>query len=274
MKWIGLNINLFKHYGNQLRTNFCLFFTSLHSTQGRIFIISLGGVWTNHGGGVICSLITGSLGGASRRLTRANFFPGIGLLARRNFAHYKQALWRKMQAFDLVPEYHVLSSPVRKAFKMIWAPPFVEPGSVVEFWDVLKANCPSDMDAFCDYFEYTWIGNSTRVPVFEKFLWNQYDTVLANLPRSNNMVEGWHNGFQSLVGTTNPTLWTFLSALKKEETLTFKKKVDWRMRRAPEPQKKKWRDHNSRLNALVEDFDIDTEPLDYLFCLGELLSSV
>ena len=28
------------------------------------------------------------------------------------------------------------------------------------------------------------------------------------------------------------------------------------------------------LNALVEDFDIDTEPLDYLFCLGELLSSV
>ena len=154
---------------------------------------------------------------------------------------------------------------------MIGALPFVEPGSVVEFWDVLKAN---DMDAFCDYFEYTWIGNSTRAPVFEKFLWNQYDTVLANLPRSNNMVEGWHNGFQSLVGTTNPTLWTFLSALKKEETLTFKKKVDWRMRRAPEPQKKKLRDHNSRLNALVEDFDIDTEPLDYLFCLGELLSSV
>ena len=22
----------------------------------------------------------------------------------------------------------------------------------------------------CDYFEYTWIGNSTRAPVFEKFL--------------------------------------------------------------------------------------------------------
>ena len=76
----------------------------------------------------------------------------------------------------------------------------------------------------------------------------------------------------STIGVTQVK--TFLSALKKEETLTFKKKVDWRMRRAPEPQKKKWRDHNSRLNALVEDFDIDTEPLDYLFCLGELLSSV
>ena len=83
-----------------------------------------------------------------------------------------------------------MSSPVRKAFKMIVALPFVEPGSVVEFWDVLEANCPSDMDAFCDYFEYTWIGNSTRAPVFEKFLWNQYDTVLANLPRSNKLNYG------------------------------------------------------------------------------------
>ena len=52
-----------------------------------------------------------------------------------------------------------------------------------------------------------------------------YDTVLAGIPRSNNLVEGWHNGFQKLVGYSNPTLWTFLTALKKEENLTFSKKV-------------------------------------------------
>ena len=49
---------------------------------------------------------------------------------------------------------------------------------------------------------------------------NQGDTVLAGLPRSNNLVEGWHNGFQKLVGCSNPTLWTFLTAPKKEENLT------------------------------------------------------
>ena len=38
-------------------------------------------------GGVISSLITGSLGGASRE-----FFPDIGLLARHNFAHTIQNL--------------------------------------------------------------------------------------------------------------------------------------------------------------------------------------
>ena len=51
--------------------------------QGRIFNISLGGGGGGGGvdkswGGVICSLITGSLGGASRRLTRVNFFLTLG----------------------------------------------------------------------------------------------------------------------------------------------------------------------------------------------------
>ena len=41
--------------------------------------------------------------------------------------------------------------------------------------------------------------------------------VLAGLPRFQNLVEGWHNGFQKLVGCSNPTLWTLLTALKKED---------------------------------------------------------
>ena len=45
-----------------------------------------------------------------------------------------QALWRKLQAFDLVPEYKVLSSLVRRWFETIGALPFMEPGSVVDVW--------------------------------------------------------------------------------------------------------------------------------------------
>ncbi len=71
------------------------------------------------------------------------------------------------------------------------------------------------------------------------FLWNQFDSVLAGLPRSNNIVEGWRNGFQSLVGTSNPTLWTFLTAMKQEENLTFAKRVKMRMNEQPEPKKRK-----------------------------------
>ena len=71
------------------------------------------------------------------------------------------------------------------------------------------------MNEFASYFERTWIGTPTVEPIFDKYLWNMYDSVLAGLPRSNNLVEvGWL--FQS---------WTFLTALKKEENLTFSKKV-------------------------------------------------
>ena len=48
------------------------------------------------------------------------------------YFHFKQALWFKMQAFELVPEYKVLSSPVRKWLKITGALPFMEPGSVVD----------------------------------------------------------------------------------------------------------------------------------------------
>ena len=48
------------------------------------------------------------------------------------------------------------------------------------------------MQEFGSYFEGTWIGSSTSAttPIFNMFLWNQYDSVLASLSRSNNLVEG------------------------------------------------------------------------------------
>ena len=84
-------------------------------------------------------------------------------------------------------------------------------------------------------------------------------------------MEGWHNGFQQLVGHSNPNIWTFLKALKREDTLTFVKKVKMMNREAPPLQPKKWRLYNQRLDAVVEDYDNYTAPLDFLKCVGELL---
>ena len=78
------------------------------------------------------------------------------------------------------------------------------------------------------------------------------------------MVEGWHSGFQGLVGTFNPTLWTFLKAVKREENLTFIKKVKIQMNEPPEPKKRKWRLYDERLSNIVD-------PIDYLHCIGEML---
>ena len=154
-----------------------------------------------------------------------------GSTIRGCYFHYKQCLWRKLQAYELTSEYKVVNSPIRRS--------------------LLKPNIPSDMAEFVDYFERTWIGTSSTSPLFDHWLWNHYDTVLASLPRSNNIVEGWHNGFQQLVGHSNPNIWM--------------------NREAPPLQPKKWRLYNQRLDAVVEDYDNYTDPLDYLKCVGELL---
>ena len=89
-----------------------------------------------------------------------------------------------------------------------------------------------------------------------------YDTVLAGPSRTHDVVEVWHNGFQKLVVlVSHPTLWTFLTALKKEENLTCSKKVKMRLGEGPEPKCRKWRMYD------VDDFD----PMDYLQCIGEML---
>ena len=126
------------------------------------------------------------------------------------------------------------------------------------------------MHELISYFERTWLGSPSTVPLFDRFLWTQFDSLLAGLPPSKNIVEGWNNGFfQSLVGTSNPTLWTFLTAMKQEENLTFAKRVKMRMNEQPEPKKRKWRLYDERLACIVSDFEIYV-PMDHLHCIGEM----
>ena len=63
--------------------------------------------------------------------------------------------------------------------------------------------------------------------------------------------------------------WTFLKALKREDTLTFVKKVKMMNREAPPLQPKKWRLYNQRLDAVVEDYDNYTDLLQ--ICYTDLI---
>ena len=65
------------------------------------------------------------------------------------YFHYSQALWRRLQREDLVLEYQVENSPIRKAFKMIKALPFVPEHLIPTAWRNLKPTLPDDMRTFC-----------------------------------------------------------------------------------------------------------------------------
>ena len=137
----------------------------------------------------------------------------------------------------------------------IGALPFLPIEDVVDAWIELKPTIPFDMDDFARYFEYTWIGTTGQRALFPPSAWNLHDASLALLPRSSNMAEGWHNGFRSLVRGSNPTIWSFLDALKLEQGLTDQKIAERPLLHPAPPRSKKWVNLDSKLQEFINAYD-------------------
>ena len=79
--------------------------------------------------------------------------------------HYTQALWRHLQRVDLAPEYQVENSPIRAAYKMLTALPFVPENLITTVWRQLRPTLPQDMATFVDYYERTWVGTAHAIHI-------------------------------------------------------------------------------------------------------------
>ena len=86
------------------------------------------------------------------------------------------------QRTDLVPEYSVLTSPTRKFFKILGAFPYLPVDDIDSSWRFVKPLVPSDMDPFVEYFERTWIGTSSRRPLFDHTKWTTTTTSSSTFP--------------------------------------------------------------------------------------------
>ena len=106
---------------------------------------------------------------------------------------------------------------------MVGAIAFVPEEDVDDTWRLLKPLLPPDMIEFTRYYEATWIGSSGNRLTFAHDMWNQNAAGRSLLPRSTNIAEGWHRGFNSMLGCSNPTIWKFLDYVKAEQSLTAMK---------------------------------------------------
>ena len=64
----------------------------------------------------------------------------------------------------------------------------------------------------------TVLGVGRKKPQFDHKLWNIYDRVIADLPRSNNSVEGWHSAFANRVTITHPTIKKLTEKIRREQS--------------------------------------------------------
>lgn len=120
------------------------------------------------------------------------------------FFHFSQCIFRMIQRNGLKKRYETDSEFAFK-LKMLCAIAFVPVDDIVMAFEQLYDSeiFPSEAESVINYFEDTWIGRPNRKqrkpPQYPYELWNLYQTVLDDLPRTNNSVEGWHRSFETPV---------------------------------------------------------------------------
>ena len=102
------------------------------------------------------------------------------------------------------------------------------------------------------------VGDRRTKPLFPPQLWNVYDRVVRNLPRSNNSIEGWHQAFNRRVSMKHPTLTKLANCILREQS-HFELDIERiRVGQEPKPQKKIYATLDSRLKRVVASYKFES----------------
>ncbi|XP_042212508.1 uncharacterized protein LOC121875325 [Homarus americanus] len=144
---------------------------------------------------------------------------------------------------------------------------FIPQGEVIDAFEILQETMPPEADPAIDYFEDTYIGRQCRhyrrTPRFPVSMWNVYDRVDEDLPRTNNSLEGWHNHMQANITSFHPNIWKFLEVLKMEQALTSIAINQMIAEDPAPPKRKRYQDSTATIATIVEDFE-NHHVLDFL----------
>lgn len=160
--------------------------------------------------------------------------------------------------------------------------------------DVVKAYMSifNDFDHECEellaYFEKTWVGQkrtrgiyqcvlpfcsdlrsffilgSRRTkPLYAIELWNVYERVVQDLPRSNNSIEGWHRAFNCRVSIKHPSVTKLAKCIVREQTKFEFDIARIKVGQQPKPKKKIYATLDARFKRIVGTYSLESVS-DYL----------
>jgi len=99
--------------------------------------------------------------------------------------------------------------------------------------------------------------------MFPLEMWNCYNDVVMDFPRTTNAVEGWHHAFNTRLGSHHTTVWKFINFLNKEQGLQEAKIEKINLGEINPDKKRKFKDLDKRLKNVVQNYDY-TNLLNYL----------
>ena len=174
--------------------------------------------------------------------------------------HFGQCIWRKVQEFGLQKKYQE-DKCFHLNVKKLLALSFVPVSDIINAFELIADDfTDDDAEKLLDYFEATWIGEpkkrgtGRKKPDFPIELWNVYDRVCTNLPRSNNSIEGWHQAFAQRVSIAHPTINKLTDKIRREQSKFEVDIAQIRQGQEPKPKKLAYRKLDERIKRLVDDY--------------------
>ncbi|XP_025191560.1 uncharacterized protein LOC112591837 [Melanaphis sacchari] len=177
------------------------------------------------------------------------------------FFHLSQSVWRRLQNLVFQRRY-IEDSEFALQVRMMAALSFVPEEDVENAWnELLDSELLNEeiLTPLPNYFEDTWIGRLDRrkrrkPALFPVSLWNCFKYIFENIPRTNNSVEGWHNGIASSLNACHPTIWKCIGLFKKEESLV-RLQVEQLITGNTMGVKRKYKDHAERIKKICDNYN-------------------
>ena len=164
----------------------------------------------------------------------------------------------------------------RNNIRVIGPLALVELDDVITAFEALSNHCGVYEQNILDYFETNYIGElrrgRRRRPLFPHGLQNVNQRVASDLPKTNNMLEGWHRQLNGSFVVANPTIWTFLKVRRTDAAVQQVHAAHYHAGQPPPKHRRLYQSVNGRIRALVADYQ-NRPVLDFLRGVAYNLSS-
>ena len=161
------------------------------------------------------------------------------------YFHLGQSAWRRIQSLGLSVKYREEPTFALRVRRLL-ALAFVPPADVHNYMALIMADEASKNDGLMDfvkYFQDTYVGQKVNDTIiipgqFPHLSWNMYSRVKEGLPRTNNSLEGWHNGFAKSL-PNHPEMPVLAAKYQKEQhKLAITREHHLSGRKVPQVRKK------------------------------------
>ena len=187
------------------------------------------------------------------------------MLHKGCYYHFRQAIWRKIQALGLQQQYAEDAS-LREMICKTAAIAFVPLQFVRPAWDGIAQELDEEegLEGFKTYFHQTWMRGS-----YQLVLWNYYT---YDGPRTNNRLEGWHSRLKRIVKKPHPNIYELIDVFRSEEAATNVTISQLTTGANPPPRKKKYTAIDSRVEKLKDRMHNGQVSInDYIAAIGHIV---